>query len=148
MEANQPHLKVCRYCSVQSRTASDNCPSCGKPYTRQSMLRPLLVVAALMLALALGYGLTSLIISDDGGGGQVDQRQPPGVIRFEQGDAIPVGTPRGTVLERLGRPLPGRGEPGCVYYAISDQPESVWRFCFRDGRVASLATVATGGAGS
>src|SRR5688572_23918531 len=61
--AEEIPLKVCRHCSVASRTNSDECPSCGGSYERRSFRwRWGYVLPIVALAFAGGYfGLSELV---------------------------------------------------------------------------------------
>src|SRR5918998_5118809 len=60
-------LKICRHCSVASRTESETCPSCGRSYERRSFRwRWWYALPIVVLAFAGGYfGLSQLVYDDE-----------------------------------------------------------------------------------
>lgn len=133
-------LKVCPHCSVASRTDSEACPSCGKPYVRGRTWRwswwfAIPIVAAAFL---IGYfGLSQLF----------DDEETEG-ITVEQGRAVPADATRSELPGLLDGeeptiegPRPGSPGTTCAYYSITDQPESAWEFCFKGDRLDSSSPV-------
>jgi hypothetical protein len=146
MEGQSPQapLKVCPHCSVATRTDADTCPSCGQPYGqrrpqwqwRWSWWYAIPIVAA---AFAIGFfWLSNLFDRDDTEGEGVG-------ITLEQGAAVPNGSPRAELEGHLDGEAPvlerrkGPKGPMCAYYGITDQPNSVWEFCFEDDELISSA---------
>jgi hypothetical protein len=62
-------------------------------------------------------------------------------ITYAQGGAVSsLGLSRAQVVAKLGPPAQDlAAAPGCIYYRITDQRESVWEFCFKKGRLASAS---------
>jgi hypothetical protein len=141
-EPAQPRLKICPRCSVASRTDAERCPNCGRRYRRR--WQPwALGVAILALAFGAGYGGRQLL-SDDSGGGSSSE------ITAQRARGIPLGISRPLLVSRLGvsptvvRPV-GGGET-CLFYPLSDRPDSVWAFCFARGRLKSSSSATGSGA--
>jgi hypothetical protein len=133
-ESTQPPLKVCRHCSVASRTDAETCPACGRPYRRTLSLWWWAAIPIVALAFGLGYGVTELVQDDDSDSGS---------ISFETGRAIEIGVSRDEFDERVPEePLlvetrsTGNAEAECLYYAIADE-QRAWEFCFQDDRLAT-----------
>ncbi len=156
MEAHSEEmpLKVCRHCSVASRTDADTCPSCGKPYARGAGLRLKwswwLAIPIVAAAFAIGYfGISKLI---DGGGSSHD-----GVITMEQAQQVQTGVTRDELDATLDGEQPaftdspgGKPKSTCLYYGLEDQPDGVWQFCLTDAddKVVSSGPVGSGALGT
>jgi hypothetical protein len=126
--AAEAPLKVCRHCSVASRTEADDCPSCGKPYARRWPWRWIVAILVIVVAFGAGYGGRKLI--EDDSEGEVAS------ITLEEGREVELGVSRAELEESLGEPPVVKrtrvGPAGeCLYYGVSDQPRTVWEFCFR-----------------
>jgi hypothetical protein len=128
-------LKVCRHCSVASRTDAATCPSCGRPYERR-IWRWWLAIPIVVLAFGVGYfGIAKLIEDDNEAGVSVDQAS-----------AVQTGISSAELEDELGEAPQyerqkgeGEGALGCAYYGVSGEPASVWEFCFRhDALVTSM----------
>jgi hypothetical protein len=127
-ETAQPALKVCRHCSVASRTDAEECPACGRPYRRSMWWWA--AIPIVVLAFGLGYGVTELIQDDDS----------PGAIPLETGRDLQIGISREEFDEQIGDTEPtltrtrgsGEDEASCLFYPIEGQERAVWQFCFRD----------------
>src|SRR5215211_3701265 len=95
-EGSKP-LKVCRHCSVASRTDAATCPSCGRPYERHIWpwgWRWWFAIPIVVLAFAVGYfGISKLIEDDD----------PPGVTAQDAG-AVEPGVTQAELEDELGEP--------------------------------------------
>jgi hypothetical protein len=126
----EPPLKICRNCSVASRTDADACPSCGTPYERRRVGRPRRLLAWLAIPIiiagfAIGYFGRKLIEGED---------DPPG-ITTEQAEATQQGISRDELVESLGEE-PVLEEPAgqavCLYYPLEGDAETLWTFCFQD----------------
>jgi hypothetical protein len=137
----QAPLKICPRCSVASRTDAELCPSCGRRYRRR--WQPwALGVAIIALAFGAGYG-ARLLLSDDDGSSSPE-------ITAEQAGAVPLGISRPELVSRLDanptvvRPV-GKAET-CLFYPLTDQPDSAWAFCFARGKLQSSSRAAGGGA--
>jgi hypothetical protein len=136
MEANATEmpLKVCRHCSVASRTDAATCPSCGRPYARRPW-RWWMAIPIVAVAFAIGYFGTSKLFDDD----------DSGTITADQGAEIELGVSRGELEEQLGAALEvsdknAGGSATCLYYGIAERPDSAWEFCFaEDSLVTSKA---------
>ena len=144
-------LKVCRHCSVASRTEADECPSCGKPYARRppslrmqwSWWFAIPIVAA---AFAIGYfGISKLIDGDGSDDATITVEQAgavsPGATRDDLDDALDGEEPAFT------RSPSGKPKQTCLYYGFEDQPDGVWEFCFADAN-DTLITSGPPGAGA
>jgi hypothetical protein len=129
--AHEAPLKVCPHCSVATRTDADVCPSCGGSYGRGG--RPRLgwswwfAIPIVAAAFLIGYFGISQVFDDDD--------SDAGAISLEEGQAIPHSLSRTELEERLGEPAleqPLQGVPGttCLFYAVSEQGDTLWRFCF------------------
>jgi hypothetical protein len=133
-------LKVCPHCSVASRTDADTCPSCGKPYApgglrlRWSWWSAIPIVAA---AFAIGYFGISRLFDDD--------RSEPGAVTREEAQATPSKLTRPEVEERLSEPAqvitPQGSGTTCLFYAVSDESDMLWQFCFMGERQVSSSSV-------
>ena len=127
-ESARPPLKICRHCSVASRTDAETCPACGRPYRRSLWWWAAIPVVA--LAFGLGYGVTELVQDDE---------FAPGSISAETGSDIEIGITRAEFDERVAGEDPtgtrslgnGGDEAICLYYPVAGEEESVWQFCFR-----------------
>jgi hypothetical protein len=142
--SHQLPLKVCRHCSVASRTEAGECPSCGRSYGRRGLQwRWWYAIPIVALAFAGGYfGLSQLVYDDD----------EPAAVTEEEATAVQPGTSRADVEEELGAPegefandSVGRTGEGavvsCTYYELADQPERAWQFCFQGDVLATSEAV-------
>jgi RNA polymerase subunit RPABC4/transcription elongation factor Spt4 len=139
-QSAQPPLKVCPHCSVASRTDSETCPSCGKPYARQRRWGVWIAVAIIVAAFAVGYGGRKLIQEDSEEAG----------ITFSQGKAVEEGVSESQLSDRVGgedpeyvKKLPAQGDAQqtCQYYSITDREGSLWQFCFVGGKLVAADAV-------
>lgn len=145
MEAQptQPPLKVCPHCSVATRTDAEACPNCGRSYVRGPRLPRLrwswwFAIPIVAAAFLVGYFGISQLIDDD--------ESAAGAITLEQAQELPGDVSRSEVEERLGEPAverPQRGNPGatCLFYSITDQPDTLWQFCFRRDELVSSTPI-------
>jgi hypothetical protein len=131
-ESAQPPLKICRHCSVASRTDAETCPACGRPYRRSWWWWAAIPIVA--LAFALGYGVTELLQDDE----------DEAAISFETAQALQTGISREEFDEQVGEEPTltrtrgsGEDEATCLFYPIENQAEAVWQFCFRDDRLVT-----------
>jgi RNA polymerase subunit RPABC4/transcription elongation factor Spt4 len=135
-QSAQPPLKVCPHCSVASRTDSETCPSCGKPYARQRRWGVWIAVAIIVAAFALGYGGRKLIDNEEAG------------ITFAEGKAVQAGVSESALRDELSGEDPnqvvhqgqGHQRQTCLDYTITDR-EGSWLFCFVGGNLVSAKTV-------
>jgi hypothetical protein len=137
MESHSPELplKVCRHCSVATRTDAATCPSCGKPYQRQVWAwRWWLSIPIVALAFGIGYFGISRLVDDDESGG----------ITADRASAVAPGSSPEDVEDQLGEPPQyerkqgeGEGALSCAYYGLSNEANAVWEFCFHDDRLVS-----------
>ena len=148
-EAKEGPLKICRHCSVASRTEAEDCPACGKPYRRQFNWKIWGAVGIIVAAFFIGFGVRKLLQGDDEGAAST--------ITLEQGEAVALGDSRAVVVESLdglepvleqqgeAQPLDGTGQtlppPDCIYYPITDDDQNVWEFCFQDDVLVSSSSV-------
>ena len=148
-EAQEGPLKICRHCSVASKTEAEDCPACGKPYRRQFNWKIWAAVAIIVVAFFVGFGVRKLLQGDDAGAGNT--------ITLEQGEAAPLGDSRSEVvasLDGLEPVLEQEGEaqtldgadqvlppPDCIYYPITDDEENIWEFCFQEDVLVSSSSV-------
>jgi hypothetical protein len=120
-------LKVCRHCSVASRTDAEACPSCGTPYGRRRLTWrwswwfaiPIVAAAFLVGLLVIG----PLIRDDSGEAG----------ITVQEAGKVPDGISQAELEDRVGETptfVQRRQGASCAYYPIEGQPRSVWEFCF------------------
>jgi hypothetical protein len=122
---------------VATRTDADVCPSCGKPYVRRPLRwRWWLAIPIIIAAFGIGYGGRMLIQGDSESEG----------ITLQQGQAARVGISPSELDARLDGESPSvvkhRGAGAtCRYYAIADRPQSVWEFCFADGKLVASKPV-------
>jgi hypothetical protein len=129
--SEQLPLKVCRHCSVASRTESEQCPSCGRSYARPRLQwRWWFAIPIVALAFAGGYfGLSQLVYDDDGN-----------AVTPEEAQAIAPGTSRTEVEEQLGEPsdadVNARGL-SCTTYDVEGESDQAWLFCFGDDKLVS-----------
>jgi hypothetical protein len=143
-EPAQPRLKVCPRCSVASRTDAEICPNCGRRYQRR--WRPW-VLGAAIIVLAFGAGFGGRQLFDSGGG---DNGSSSSEITSRQARAVPAGISRPELVSRLGATptvvrRAGHGRT-CLFYPVSDRPNSVWAFCFVRGRLKSSSSATSAGA--
>lgn len=138
----QQPLKVCRHCSVASRTEAESCPECGTPYRRR-IWRWWLAIPIVALAFGAGFAGRKLIDDEPAGG--------VAGITVAEGDSVPLGVSQPELIDRLGGEEPqftrerGEGEAAaaCLYYGVSEPADSVWEFCFRQGEL--IRSEAVGG---
>lgn len=137
-QAEQPPLKVCRHCSVASRTEAETCPSCGRPYARR-IWRWWFAIPIVAAAFAIGFfGLSELI----------EGEEDPVGITLEEGEGVSLGASSAELEKQLDGQAPiltqrpgAGGAEECLYYGIVDRDDAVWMFCFSgDELVASEAT--------
>ena len=129
-EPAQPQQKVCRHCSVASRTDAETCPNCGKPYERR-LWRWWLTIPIAMLAFGAGYFGWQAIR---------DEPEPEG-LTIEEARRVTVGAPPASVERVLDRQAPDRvkrssgggNELVCRLYEVVDEERTAWEFCFLDG---------------
>ena len=143
VEAGPPQpLKVCRKCSVASRTEAATCPACGRSYERRAwQWRWWMAIPIVALAFAVGYfGISKLVDDDD----------PAGITVAEAG-AIEPGISEADLVDRLGEDPAYRRDRGtgtsaasCDYYGVTDEPDSIWEFCFRDDKLVGSTAVGAG----
>ena len=141
-------LKICRHCSVASKTEAEDCPACGKPYRRQFNWKIWLAVGIVIAAFFVGFGVRKLIQGDDSSAAVG--------ITIEQGEAPALGDDRATVVASLDGQEPALEEEGsaqaagadaslplptCIYYPIVDDTETIWEFCFQDDVLTSSDSV-------
>jgi len=129
-------LKICRHCSVASRTESEDCPACGRPYAREINWKIPGAIAIIIVAFFIGF--FGRMVLDDGGDGDSD------AITVEQASSIEIGSTEAEVvdmlaaepLDRGNAPLTDADEAAaaavdrCVYYSLVDTEDAVWEFCF------------------
>jgi hypothetical protein len=136
-QSSELPLKVCRHCSVASRTDAATCPSCGKPYQRQLWRwHWWLAIPIVVVAFGVGYFGISKLIEDDNQTG----------ITADDAGAVEMGISSAELEDQLGEAPQyerqkgeGEGALSCAYYGISGEPDSVWEFCFRhDELVTSM----------
>ena len=137
MEAgtDQLPLKVCRHCSVASRTESDACPNCGRSYARASIRwRWWYAIPIVAVAFAGGYfGLSEIVYDDD---------EPEG-LTLEEARGLPDAGPPSDVEAAADGDKPvdtrdqseGGTELLCRYYAVVDAEDTVWEACYLDGQL-------------
>lgn len=134
-QATELPLKVCRHCSVASRTDAETCPSCGKPYQRQLwQWRWWLAIPIVALAFAAGYFGISELIDDDN----------PAGITVDEAGGVEQGISLAGLEDQLGESPQYTREQGkggeaisCAYYGLSDEPDGVWEFCFQDDELVT-----------
>ena len=141
---DQLPLKVCRHCSVASRTEADACPNCGRSYSRSGpRWRWWYAIPIVAAAFAIGYfGISELVYDDD----------EPATVTEQEATAIETGAPRADVEDQLGPPegeyanksagKSGEGEAvTCTYYELDGQPDTAWQFCFAGDALTSSGPV-------
>ena len=146
MEARRedPPLKVCPHCSVATRTDAEECPSCGRSYVRGRRLPRLrwswwLAIPIVAGAFLIGYFGISRLVDDDEGGAE-------GAITLQQAQELPPSASQAEAEERLGEPAvvrPPRENSGttCLFYSVSDQPDTLWQLCFKRDELVSSTPV-------
>jgi hypothetical protein len=135
MEAGpgQLPLKVCRHCSVASRTEDDACPSCGRSYTGRGWgWRWWYAIPIVAAAFAIGYFGISELVYDD-----------PAKVNEEEAQAIELGTARDDVEQQLGEPneVTEDGGLSCSAYEVDGQDDADWLFCYRQERLVTSQSV-------
>jgi len=138
-QSTQPPLKVCRHCSVASRTDAATCPSCGRAYQRR-IWRWWLVIPIVLLAFTVGFfGRKAL---QDEAGDSVKAQQASevelGISQAELADELAQAEPRHTSSGAT-----EAGELTCLYYALEGVEDTDWEFCFTDD-VLTTSTEVTG----
>jgi len=143
-ESSQISLKICRHCSVASRTDAASCPSCGKPYERR-IWRWWFAIPIVVLAFGIGYFGISRLIDDDN----------PAGVTADEAAAVTPGISRPDLEDQLGEAPQyerkrgnGEGAPSCAYYGISDEPDAAWEFCFQDDKLITSHQVGGQAAGA
>lgn len=138
-------LKICRRCSVASRTEAAECPACDKAYARQFNWKVWAAVAIIIAAFFVGFGVKKLLQGDDEGAAAT--------ITLEQGQVVALGDSRSDVvgsldvLEQEGEALQLDGVDqalplqSCIYYPITDDEENIWEFCFQEDVLVSSSSV-------
>jgi hypothetical protein len=131
-ESTEIPLKVCRHCSVASRTDSETCPACGRPF-RRTWWRWWFAIPIVALAFAGGYfGRKAL----------QDEETQSGLTSAEAESLATGASP--SELEQLldgqepadvRRQEAGGNELFCRYYTIVDREDEFWEFCFLNGRL-------------
>jgi hypothetical protein len=129
-EPEQTPAKVCRQCSVASRTDAETCPSCGRPYERR-LWRWWLAIPIAVLAFGAGYFGWQAIR---------DEPEPEG-LTIEEARRVTVGVAPASVNQVLDRQAPDRvkrssgggSELVCRLYEVVDEEGTAWEFCFLDG---------------
>jgi hypothetical protein len=137
-ESAQPPLKICRHCSVASRTDSETCPACGRPY-RRSLSRWWVAIPIVALAFGVGYGGRKLLEGDD---------DPPG-IPIDTATTLQTGISRAEFDDRVDEEptltrTRGKGnrEATCLFYPVEGEQVAVWQYCFRDDELVSSTPLA------
>lgn len=135
MEAGseQLPLKVCRHCSVASRTDGDTCPNCGRSYARGGLKwRWWYAIPIVAAAFALGYFVISELVYDN-----------PARVTEDEAQAIELGTPRDDVEQQLGEPNETSEQAGlsCSAYEIEGQDDASWLFCYRQDMLVTSEPV-------
>jgi hypothetical protein len=129
---SEPELRVCRHCSVGSRTDAESCPSCGRPYERR-WWRWWFAIPIIVLAFAGGYfGLSELVFDDD----------QPGLTEAEATALRTGGAPGDLEAVVDGeKPLDVRRQKKggfdliCRYYSVVDLESTAWEACYLSGRL-------------
>lgn len=147
MEAtpDESPLKVCPHCSVATRTEADVCPSCGGSYVRDRRMPRLrwswwFAIPIVAAAFLVGYfGISRVVDGDESG-------EVEGEITLHQARDLPASASQGDVEETLGEPAVERAPrensaTTCIFYSLSDQPDTLWQFCFQRGELVSSAPV-------
>jgi len=138
-EPTSTPTKTCPHCGAEGPVGASRCPSCGRRYRRWGRRD---VLAGLAIGALVGAIVAVvLLVTGGNGGGESSPKPARGVVTFAQARAIPLRTPKTTVLRRLGQPAPIRGKRGCVYYVVSDQAATAWQFCFVRDVVRSTGTL-------
>lgn len=127
-ETTQP-LKVCRHCSVASRTDAETCPSCGRPYRRR-LWRWWFAIPIVALAFAGGYFGRKAIQDDE-----------PDGLTIEEARGLTVGaSPQEVELaldgqkpDEVRRSSGGGSELLCRAYQVVDEEGTIWELCFLNG---------------
>jgi hypothetical protein len=124
-------VKVCRHCSVASRTHAEICPNCGRPYKRR-LWRWWFAIPIVAVAFAGGYFGRKAIQDDE-----------PDGLTIEETRGLAVGaSPQEVELVLDGqRPVNVRRSSGggskllCRAYEVVDEEATYWELCFLDGRL-------------
>jgi hypothetical protein len=128
-----PNLKVCRHCSVASRTEAATCPSCGRPYERR-WWRWWFAIPIVAVAFGVGYfGISNLVFDDDARTG----------LTLDEANALNKGGPPGELEAVLDgdEPLDERRQKKggfdfvCRYYTVIDADNTAWEACYLSGRL-------------
>lgn len=131
-ESEQRPQKICRYCSVVSRTDAETCPSCGRPYERR-MWRWWFAIPVAVLAFGAGYFGWKAI--------QDDEQAEPAGLTIREARNLTLGAPPARVDHVLDGQMPDkvkRSSGGAVHlvcrlYTVLDEERTAWEFCFLDG---------------
>lgn len=129
--------KVCPRCGVQAQTAEDRCPSCGKKYKRRIFLKVALGIVVGLLVLIVGCAALIGGAADEVDE-QLKQEQNEHSITNTQARSVSLGTTRGAIESRFGRPediqegqTSGLGSDSCIYYNVRNgEILDSWQFCF------------------
>jgi hypothetical protein len=124
-------LKVCRHCSVASRTDAETCPSCGKPYRRR-LWRWWFAIPIVALAFAGGYFGRKAIQDDEPDGLTIEEARTLTLgASPENVENVLDGQPPGKVRRSSG----GGSELVCRAYEVVDEEGTIWELCFLDGQL-------------
>jgi hypothetical protein len=124
-------LKVCRHCSVASRTDAETCPSCGRPYRRR-LWRWWFAIPIVALAFAGGY-FGRKAIQDDEPAGLTSEEARGLTTGASAPEVEPVLDGQNPVNSR--RTTAGGSELLCRAYEVVDEEGTFWELCFLDGRL-------------
>ena len=137
-------LKVCPHCSVATRTDAPVCPSCGGSYVRGRRMprvrwRWWFAIPIVAGAFLVGYFGISRLVEDDSDSAE-------GAITLQQAREVPASASQAEAEDRLGEPAverPPRENSGttCSFYSITDQPDTLWQFCFKRDELVSSAPI-------
>jgi hypothetical protein len=132
-------LKVCRHCSVATRTEATACPNCGRSYARQPFKwRWWYAIPIVVIAFALGFfGISNLVWDDDSG---VDSSKG---LTLAEAQALPDSGPPSDIETAADghKPVDTRdqSEEGadfvCRYYTVIDVDRTVWEACYLSGQL-------------
>src|SRR5215218_6675347 len=132
-QSTETPLKICRHCSVASRTAAGTCPACGRPYRRR-LWRWWLAIPIVALAFAGGYfGRKAL---------QDDETESAGLTSSEA-RSLATGASPSELVQVLDGQRPadvrrqnaGGNELLCRYYTLVDREDEFWEICFLNGQL-------------
>ena len=131
--SQQLPLKVCRHCSVASRTGDEVCPNCGRSYQRSwPRWRWWYAIPIVAIAFAIGYFGISELVYDD-----------PATVTEAEAQAIELGTARDDVEQQLGEPneVTDDGGLSCAAYEVEGQDDADWLFCYRQEKLVTSQSV-------